>query len=313
MSSPESPIAVYAALAANVAITATKFAAGIASGSPAMLSEAIHSSVDSANELLLLLGARLSRRPATDTHPFGHGKELYFWSLIVAVLIFGLGGGMSLFEGVQHLRRPPPMDSPRWNYIVLGASALFEGTSFVVAVRQFVGELQGRPFWQALHASKDPTTYTVMAEDAAALLGLAIAALGIWGSRHFGLPRIEAVASIGIGLLLCAVATVLVMESRGLLVGEGIRRQTAVAIRRIAREAPRVAAVGDLRSMYVGRDSVLLAMDVQFDPRASARDVATTIDEIERQVRDRFPPIRQIYIEPRFFGEGAAHDVHDEA
>jgi cation diffusion facilitator family transporter len=298
-----SSFVVYAALAANVAIALTKFIAGLASGSPAMIAEAIHSSVDSANELLLLLGTHLSKRPATDLHPFGHGKELYFWSLIVAVLIFGLGGGMSLLEGVQHLRHPQPMDDPTWNYIVLGASALFEGTSFAIAVREFVGKLDGRPFWRALHASKDPTTYTVLAEDAAALLGLAIAALGIWGSRHYGLPRLEGVASVLIGLLLCGVAAVLVMESRGLLVGEGIRSQTALAIRRIAQAAPQVAAVGELRSMYVGRDSVLLAMDVQFDPRATAHTVAASVDAIEREVRERFPPIRQIYIEARHLGE----------
>jgi cation diffusion facilitator family transporter len=292
-------ITVYAALAANVAIAATKFVAGIASGSPAMLSEAIHSSVDSGNELLLLLGTKLSQRPPSDKHPFGYGKELYFSSLIVALLIFSLGGGMALLEGVQHLREPAPLDDPTWNYIVLGASAVFEGTSFVIALREFMHALDGRPFWASLHASKDPTVYTVIAEDGAALVGLAIAALGIWGARHFDMPRLEGVASIAIGLLLCGIALVLVMESRGLLVGEGVRRETATEIRRIALATPQVAQVGEMRSMYVGRDDVLLAMDVQFDPLASARRVAEAVEAIEREVRRRFPPIKHIYIEAR--------------
>src|SRR5450631_971282 len=175
----KSKVAIFGAIAANVAIAITKFVVAGITGSSAMLSEGIHSAVDTFNGILLLVGLKLSQRPATPEHPFGHGKELYFWSLIVAVLIFGLGGGVSFFEGVQHIRRPEPLHDPTWNYVVLGAAAVFEGSSFAVALRQVLKQTGERPFWAALHWSKDPTTYTVLAEDSAAHVGLVIAAIGI--------------------------------------------------------------------------------------------------------------------------------------
>ncbi|MGZ5757056.1 MAG: cation diffusion facilitator family transporter, partial [Burkholderiales bacterium] len=174
----ESKTAVYGAIAANTAIAVTKFIVAGISGSSAMLSEGIHSVVDTGNGLLLLVGTHRSQREATAKHPFGHGKELYFWSLIVAVLIFGLGGGISAYEGVLHILNPAPLRDAMWNYIVLAAAAAFEGASFAVALRQFRKEQGDVPFWRALRISKDPTVYTVLAEDAAALAGLAVAALG---------------------------------------------------------------------------------------------------------------------------------------
>ena len=295
----ESPIAIYGAIAANVAIAVTKFIVAGVTGSSAMLSEGIHSAVDTGNGVLLLVGSRLSERPATQEHPFGHGKELYFWSLIVAVLIFGIGGGASFYEGVMHVRRPEPMADPMWNYIVLGASACFEGTSFTIALRQFLKEARGRPFWNALHASKDPTTYTVLAEDSAALLGLAVAALGVYLSHRLNMPVLDGVASIVIGLLLAGVAVLLVRESRGLLIGEGIRADTAAEIRAIALRQPAVEAVGRPLSMYLGRDEVLLTLDVQFRAGVPAEAVSRAIGEIEKEVRARFAVIRRIYVEAR--------------
>jgi len=295
----ESPIAIYGAIAANVAIAVTKFIVAGVTGSSAMLSEGIHSAVDTGNGVLLLVGSRLSERPATQEHPFGHGKELYFWSLIVAVLIFGIGGGASFYEGVMHVRRPEPMADPMWNYIVLGASACFEGTSFTIALRQFLKEARGRPFWNALHASKDPTTYTVLAEDSAALLGLAVAALGVYLSHRLNMPVLDGVASIVIGLLLAGVAVLLVRESRGLLIGEGIRADTAAEIRAIALRQPEVEAVGRPLSMYIGRDEVLLTLDVQFRAGVPAEAVSRAIGEIEKEVRARFAVIRRIYVEAR--------------
>ena len=185
----DSRIAVYGAIAANVAIAATKFVVAGITGSSAMLSEGIHSAVDTGNGVLLLIGRRLSERKATPEHPFGHGKELFFWSLIVAVLVFGLGGGLSMLEGIQHIMNPAPMRDPKWNYFVLFAAAIFEGTSFTVALRVFLREKGDRPFWAALHASKDPMTYTVLGEDFAALAGLAVAALGIFISHYYNLPQ----------------------------------------------------------------------------------------------------------------------------
>jgi len=220
---PDSKLAIYGAIGANVAIAVTKFTVAGITGSSAMLSEGVHSAVDTFNGVLLLVGIRLSQRPATPEHPFGHGKELYFWNLIVAVLIFGLGGGVSFFEGVQHIRHPEPMRDPTWNYVVLAAAALFEGISFSIALRQFFKQAGSTPFWEAVHRSKDPTTYTVLAEDSAALAGLAIAAVGIALSHSLDMPALDGAASVLIGLLLAGVATLLTWESRGLLIGEGIR------------------------------------------------------------------------------------------
>ena len=243
------------------------------------------------------MGLKLSQRPATPEHPFGHGKELYFWSLIVAVLIFGLGGGVSLYVGVQHVRHPEPMQDPMWNYVVLGAAGVFEGSSFVIALRQFVEEAGNTPFWEALHRSKDPTTYTVLAEDSAALVGLVIAALGIALSQRFDKPELDGAASLIIGLLLAGVAVVLILESRGLLIGEGIRPETARAIRGIALAQPKVRDVGRVLSMYIGPDDVLVTMDLDFEDGTAAADAAAAIAAIERQVRERYPMIKRLFIE----------------
>ncbi len=249
----DSKLVIYGAIGANIAIAVTKFTVAGITGSSAMLSEGVHSAVDTFNGLLLLVGIRLSKRPATPEHPFGHGKELYFWSLIVAVLIFGLGGGVSFFEGVQHIRHPEPM--------------------------------------------RDPTTYTVLAEDAAALAGLSIAAVGIALSHELDMPVLDGAASVLIGLLLAGVATLLTWESRGLLIGEGIRPETAQAIRDLALAQPRVRDVGRVLSMYVGPDDALVTMDLDFDAGTDAADAAAAIGNVERQVRERFPMIKRLFIE----------------
>jgi len=293
----ESKLAIYGAIAANVAIAATKFVVAGITGSSAMLSEGIHSAVDTFNGVLLLVGIRLSQRPPTVEHPFGHGKELYFWSLIVAVLIFGLGGGVSFYEGIQHIRHPEPMRDPTWNYVVLGLAMLFEGASFLVALRQFRAQSRGAPFWRALEQSKDPTTYTVLAEDSAALLGLVVAALGIYFSHRLELPALDGAASVVIGLLLAGVAVLLISQARGLLIGEGIRPETARAIRSLAMEQPSVSNVGRVLSMYIGPDDVLAIVDVNFKDGTATGDAADAISAIERQVRARFPMIRRLFIE----------------
>jgi cation diffusion facilitator family transporter len=293
----KSKVAIFGAIAANVAIAITKFVVAGITGSSAMLSEGIHSAVDTFNGVLLLVGLKLSQRPATPEHPFGHGKELYFWSLIVAVLVFGLGGGLSFLEGLQHIRHPEPMRDPMWNYVVLGIAAIFEGSSFVVALRQFLEESRGTPFWEALHRSKDPTTYTVLAEDSAALVGLVIAASGIALSQRFDMPELDGAASLVIGLLLATVAVALIWESRSLLIGEGIRPETARAIRSIALGQPKVRDVGRVLSMYIGPDDVLVTMDLDFDDGTAAADAATAIEAVEREVRQRYPMIKRLFIE----------------
>jgi len=295
----DSRIAVYGAIAANVAIAATKFVVAGITGSSAMLSEGIHSAVDTGNGVLLLIGRRLSERKATPEHPFGHGKELFFWSLIVAVLVFGLGGGLSMLEGIQHIMNPASMRDPKWNYFVLFAAAIFEGTSFTVALRVFLREKGDRPFWAALHASKDPMTYTVLGEDFAALAGLAVASLGIFISHYYNLPQADGAASIAIGVILAGVAVLLIREARGLLIGEGIRPDTAAAIRELLGRHPLVRSVGPLLSMYIGPEQVLLTLDVEFDPKASAASISKAVRSLEQEIRARFDKITRIYIEAR--------------
>ena len=288
---------VYVAMAANIAIMVTKYIVAAFTGSAAMLSEAVHSTVDVLNGALLLLGVNLSQRPASEEHPFGHGKELFFWSLIVAVLIFGFGGGISLFQGIYHLLHPVPLENAAWNFAVLGAAAIFEGASFVVSLRQFLRQAAGRPFWEALHRSKDPSNYTVIAEDAAALVGLALAGLGIWMSLVLQDPRFDAWASILIGLLLVAVAVALIRESRGLLVGEGLRPETARTIRALARQQPGVRAAGAVLSMYIGPDEVLVTMQLSFERGTGTEQAAAAVSDLEKLVRERFPMIHRLFID----------------
>ncbi|MBJ2154417.1 cation diffusion facilitator family transporter [Variovorax sp. IB41] len=293
----ESKVAIYGAIGANVAIAITKFIVAGITGSSAMLSEGIHSAVDTFNGVLLLVGLKLSKRPATPEHPFGHGKELYFWSLIVAVLIFGLGGGVSFYEGIQHIRAPEPMRDPTWNYVVLAAAFVFEGTSFLIALRQFRAQANGTPFWQALDRSKDPTTYTVLAEDSAALVGLVVAGLGIYLSHALDMPALDGVASVVIGVLLAGVAVLLIAQARGLLIGEGIRPETARAIRELAMAQPSVEDVGHVLSMYIGADEALVIVDVNFRDDISTGEAGEAVAAIETQVRARFPTIKRIFIE----------------
>ena len=302
----ESKLAVFGAIAANAAIAAMKFVGAGATGSSAMLSEGIHSLVDTGDGVLLLVGMRLADRRADERHPFGYGKELYFWSLIVAVLIFGVGGGVSIYEGILRLLDPRPMEDAGWSYAILAAAAVFEGTSIAISLRQFRKSIGDEPFWESLRTSKDPTLYTVMAEDSAALLGLAAAAIGVFGSHTLGMPSIDAGASIVIGLLLCGVSTLLVVQARKLLVGEAVASDVAEAIRAIAQSEPSVHRAGWPLTMYLGPDDVLLALDAEFEAGVPAEEVSRAVNRIEDAVRKRFPEIGRIYIESRRVTPGEA-------
>jgi cation diffusion facilitator family transporter len=295
----ESRLAVYGAIAANVAIAVAKFAGAAVTGSSAMLSEGIHSMVDTGDGLLLLVGMNLSQRPADERHPFGYGKDLYFWSLIVAVLIFGVGGGVSVYEGILHVLEPVEMRDPFWNYVTLGVAFVFESASLAYAVHQFRQEAGGQSFTRALRHSKDPSLYTVIAEDSAALLGVVAAALGVWTSQAFEQPVLDGVASIVIGLLLCGVASLLIVQARKLLVGAAVNDETAREIRRIATDHGHVKRAAWPLTMYLGPEDVLLAMDIEFDPELPAEEVQDEINRIERAIRERYPRVKRIYIEAR--------------
>jgi len=290
-------IAVYGALTANLAIAATRFIVATITGSSAMWSEGIHSSVDSGNQMLMLIGLRRSRRPADVNHPFGHGKELYFWNLLVAVLIFGVGGGISAYEGILHILHPVTIQKSLWNYLVLGFAFIFEGASLAIALRAFFDKHGPRNLLKNIIASKDPTTYTVIAEDSAAIGGILIAAAGVWLSGLFRMPALDGAASVLIGLLLAGVATFLIRECRGLLVGEGVNRKTAREIANLVSKESLVKAVAWPVTMYLGPENILLNLDVEFRPAASAADVADSIEGMKASIQKRFPYIRRIYVE----------------
>lgn len=293
----ESRMVVYGALAGNTAIAVTKFIVAGITGSSSMMSEAIHSTVDTGNSVLLLVGMKRSERKGDAEHPFGYGREIYFWSLIVAVLIFGLGGGMSIYEGIQHIRHPEPLTDPKWNYIVLAAATVFEGISFGIGLHAVFKTKGEKPFWKALHDSKDPGTFTVVAEDSAALAGLGLAAIGIFASHYFGMPMLDGVASIAIGLLLAAVAVLLILESRGLLIGEGIDKTTARAVRDMVEQDAAVIRSGYPLTMYLGPEEVLMTLDVEFDSAMPAQQVFESVRRIEAAIKARFDRVKRIYIE----------------
>ena len=295
----ESRTAIFAAIIGNVAIAVTKLIAAYFTGSSAMLSEGIHSLVDTGNGGLLLHGIRKSRKPADANHPFGHSKELYFWSMVVAILIFALGGGMSVYEGVTHLTHPPHVSDPTWNYVVLGLAFVFESGSSFFAYKAFRKEMGGRRAFETIRASKDPTTFTVLFEDTAALLGLIIAFVGIFLGHQLHNPYLDGVASIVIGVLLACVAGFLAYESKGLLIGEGVDEKTLKSIRSIAREDGSVAEVRKSLTLHFGPQDVLLALDIRFKKQLRAEEIAAAIDRIEREIRAQHPAIQHIFIEAK--------------
>jgi cation diffusion facilitator family transporter len=288
---------IFAAIGANLAIAITKFIAAAITGSSAMLSEGIHSSVDTVNELLLLLGIHLSKKPPDKNHPFGHGQELYFWSLIVAILVFSVGGGMSIYEGISHLLHPHPLEDPMWNYIVLGLAIVFEGFSWSVAWKEFQPQKGKQSTWQAIRTSKDPTVFTVLFEDSAALLGLIVALSGIFFGHLFNNPYLDGAASIVIGLILAVIAVVLAYESRGLLLGESANSSTVASIREIAASDPAVEGVMRVLTMHFGPHEILLNLEIQFHKTLSAEEVASAVERIEKTICKKYPYIKNIFIE----------------
>jgi cation diffusion facilitator family transporter len=294
---PESNKAAVTAIFANLAIAAAKFTAFLFTRSSAMLSETIHSVVDAGNSSLLVLGHRLARRPADETHPFGHGKEIYFWSLLVALFVFLFGGAFSVFEGIRHLRHPEPIEHPIWSYVTLALAFVFESYSFYVGIREFHHAEGVAPSWRAIHRSKDPSNFTVIFEDLAALFGLLAAFVGTLIAQLFHLPAADGLASVVIGLLLMGVAVLLIVESRALLVGEGADPETLRSIREIAERQPGVLRAGYPMTMYFGPDTVLLTMRIRLEQTLTRDGIESAIDCIEAAIRQRFPKIHHIYIE----------------
>jgi cation diffusion facilitator family transporter len=289
---------IYAAIVANLGIAAAKFVVAAITGSAAMLAEGIHSAVDTGNELLLLIGEHISERPADRRHPFGYGKALYFWALIVAMSVFALGGGLSIYHGIVSLRAPEALGDPFWNYVVLGVSALFEGYSWNVSRRELNrARKPGSSLWQTFRASKDASVFTVFVEDSAALIGLFIAGLGIFLGHWFDNPYIDPAASVLIGLLLVGAAFTLARQTGDLLVGQSIGPDATARLRQIFTDDPDVIDVSRVQTMQLGPDEVLLTASVRFRRCTSIDEVETAIARLEQTVAAAYPSVRHIYFE----------------
>ena len=293
----ESKVAVIAAVVGNLLIAIIKFIAAALTGSSAMLSEGIHSVVDTGNGVLVLMGMKRSTAPADAEHPFGHGKELYFWTLIVAISIFGIGGGMSAYEGIRHLLNPSHVTNPWPSYIVLAISALVEGSSFLIAMRQLNTARGKVGIATFIRTSKDPALFTVVFEDSAAMLGLLVAFLGIWLGQITGSPYFDGAASVLIGIILASVAFLLARESKGLLIGEGVEPETLATMRQLVAADKAVQAVGDVRTMYMGATDLLVNLDIAFLDGMPAEAIHDAVDRIETALKAAHPEVTRIYIE----------------
>jgi len=293
----EANTAVIAAIVGNLLITVTKLVAAVFSGSAAMLAEAIHSIVDAANDGLILLGIRRSRRPANEEHPLGYGHELYFWSLVVGILIFGLGGGVSVVMGVVHIVNQSRPDAGVWSYVVLAAAAIFEGISWYFGFKAFRKEQRGRGIVETIRRSKNPSTFSVLLEDSAALLGLVLAFIGLSLAAELDQPWIDGASSVAIGVLLCGVAVVMVYESKGLLVGEGMEPAALAEIRSLVAADRDVEHVGSLLSLYLGPDDVLLAIELRVLPQTSLTDLRSAIARIKKSIQQRYPRVRHVFLD----------------
>lgn len=294
----ESKTSIYGALISNAAIAITKFVVAFFSGSSAMLSEGIHSAVDTSNELMLLLGIKRSKQQPDKQHPFGYGQELYFWSLIVSILVFGLGGGLSIYEGVNHILHPHPMENALWNYIVLGSAFIFESISFYIAIRDFLKQPRHTgKFLKRLRSSKDPGFFIVIYEDAADLAGLIIAFTGVVLSAYFNSPLIDGIASVLIGVVLLLIALIMISESHDLLIGESADLKLVEQAEELIRRDDDVYEVQTPLTMQLSPNEVLLALNLEFRKDLSGSQIVDSINRLQEMIRDKFPQIKQIYLE----------------
>jgi len=297
MSAKSSKKAIYAALAGNGMIALTKFFASAYTGSSAMFSEAIHSVVDTGNQILLLYGIKRSERPADKTHPFGYGMEVYFWSFVVAILLFGLGSGVSIYEGFSKIQNPHPVTNPFVNYIVIGFAIIFETIAFSVAYRELRKTKGSQSLIKAIRTSKDPTIFTVLFEDFAALLGLMVAGLAIYLGEVLNLPILDGIASIIIGLILALTASLLAFECKGLLCGEAANDQIVAGIEDIVKGETDVLYINEILTMHLGPQDILLNISLDFKDAMSSGNVETTISELETSIKSKFPEIKRVFIE----------------
>jgi cation diffusion facilitator family transporter len=294
----ESKKVILAALAANLLIAVTKGGAAWFTGSSAILSESIHSLVDSGNQLLLLYGQRQARRPPDDDFPFGHGKEIYFWSFVVAILVFSLGAGISLYEGVDHIIHPATIRHQYVNYFIIGASMIFEGISWAVSVREFrKSKAPEQSYFQAMRKGKDPTMFLVVLEDSAALLGLGAAFAGIFLASVTGNPLYDGIGSVVIGLILAATAIFIAKETKGLLVGEAASREAVRVIREVVAQGPHVEHVNEVLTLHMGPEYVIATISLDFADDVPAGEIERTVTVLEEEIRRRVPEVKKVFVE----------------
>lgn len=297
-----SKMVIYAALAGNLAIALTKFAAAFFTGSSAMLSEGVHSLVDTGNGGLLLYGMHRAARPADRTHPLGHGRELYFWSFIVALLVFALGAGVSFYEGVVHIMAPEPVANAKVNYVVLALSFLFEGSSWLVALRE-LRKQKGKQGWlQAVQSSKDPSVYTVLFEDSAALLGLIVAFAGILAAELLDMPQLDGAASIGIGMILAATAIFLARESKGLLIGEPASPEVQRRVLAIVQQDPAVQRANGVLTVHMGPAEIVAGLSIEFEDHLTAPEIEACVERLEARLKKEMPEITRLFVKPQTTG-----------
>ncbi len=294
----ESRFAIIASIVANVAIAITKFVVAAIARSTAMLAEGVHSLSNCFDGALLLLGQYRAKRPPDESHPFGYGREVYFWSLIVAIVFFALGAGVAIYEGILHVLSPEPLGNPKWSYIVLGASAIFDGSSFVIGFHQFRREAHGRSSWTTVRRSKNPALFSVVLEDTADLTGLTLAFLGIFLGHTLGLPWLDGVASIAIGLVIAAVAVVMLIETHGLLIGEPARSELMTSVRERAAREPGVERVAGSSSLHIGPEEIVVVLDLVFAADAGAVDVMRGAAAIREDLRREHPDVSRVLFEP---------------
>jgi cation diffusion facilitator family transporter len=305
---------IIAALIGNTLISITKFGAAAITGSSAMMSEGIHSLVDTGNQILLLYGIKRAAKPADDDFPFGYGKEIYFWSFIVAILIFALGGGISIYEGILHLDHPEPISNPLINYVVLGLAMVFEGAAWVFAFKEFKRVKGKWGYIEAIQRAKDPSIFVVLFEDSAAMLGLAVAFAGIALSQATGILWFDAAASIIIGLILFGTAIWLAYETKGLFIGESANRSIIKAIREILQASNHIEHVNEILTMHMGPDYILANISVDFNDNISADEIEKCVAEIDIKIKQQHPQIKRIFIEAEKFvskGPDPAIQVRD--
>ncbi len=288
---------IYAALIGNGLIAITKFIASVITGSSAMMSEGIHSSVDTGNQLLLLLGLKKAKKPADKAYPFGHGKEIYFWSFVVAIMIFAVGAGISIYEGIHSLMDPHPIESPYVNYIVLGLAMIFEGFAWYFAWKEFNTARGQRGYFEAVRKEKNPTTFVVLFEDTAAMLGLIVAFIGIAIGQWTGLHIFDGIASIVIGVILGVTAGWLAYETKGLLIGESADPLIVDGVTQIALQHPAIRGVNEVLTMHMGPNFILLNLSVDFKDALEMSGIERDIAKLTKQIKQEYPLVKRVFIE----------------